>query len=102
MCTCWEPFPHQNDDAGIDSGQLSGQFHVVDAAELSAAIDRLILPSDAEEVARINIPQAYALQLLFHLVRDQSGVFHLRKGGDDDIALAGAFDGVGTAVFLDG
>ena len=106
-----EPLAHQHHDAGLDAGQRGGQFEVVDAAKPAAAISsircpafglRLVFPSDAEQVARVHIPQADFLERFLDFGRDLGRVFHLGEGGDDDIALAGALDGACAAVLVDG
>jgi hypothetical protein len=48
------------------------------------------VPGDAKQVGRIHIPQAEILQAGHDLGRYLGRVLLLRKGGQDDAALAGA------------
>ncbi len=60
------------------------------------------MPGDAEQVARVDVPESDTFQFLFNFGRNLRGVFHLRVSGDDDIALAGALHGSGAAGFVNG
>jgi hypothetical protein len=83
-----EPLAHQADDARIDAGQFAREFDPV--AFVEAAADRIVLPGDAEEVDRIQVPQAGLRQPLTRRGGDQGGVLHLRDGRDDHAPLATA------------
>ena len=58
------------------------------------------MPVDAEQVARVNIPEADTLQFILYFRGNLRRVFHLCIGGDDDVALFGAFDGVFAAGLI--
>ena len=79
-----EPLAGQNDDACFDARQLLRHFDEVHGAERSAALFGLVMPADAEQIQRIQIPKSDRLQLFLDLIRDQIRIPHLRKGRDDD------------------
>jgi hypothetical protein len=58
------------------------------------------MPGDAEQVARVNVPESDALQFVLYLGGDFGRILHLRVSGDDDVAFAGALDGAGAAGFV--
>jgi hypothetical protein len=97
-----ESYAPPRHDAGLRSSQGTWQFDEVDTAERAAFGLGFVMPVDAEQVARVHVPQAHALERLFHFGRDFGRVLHLGEGGDDDLLLAGALDGAGAAVFVDG
>ncbi len=94
-----EELSHQHEDARLDPGQLARQFDEVDAAETAAGRHRLVLPGDAEEVARVEVPEADPAEFSPDAGRNDAGVRHLAVGGDDDVALATAADGVFEDLF---
>ncbi|MPN21600.1 hypothetical protein SDC9_168980 [bioreactor metagenome] len=79
-----EPLAHHADNPGGHAGERGGQLDKVGAAEKTAAFLGLVLPGDAEEVERIHIPQANALELLLNRGGNGLRVLHLPVGGDDD------------------
>ena len=79
-----------------------GSSSVVDSAKPAAAGFGLVVPVDAEQVARVDVPQPDLRQFFLDFRRYFGGVFHLGVGGDDDIALAGAGDGALAPLFVDG
>ena len=87
-----EPFAYQADDARRYAGERRWKFQVVDAVEAASLGHRLVLPGDAEQIQRVHVPQADVLQLCLDSVGDQRRIFHLRKGGDDDVALSCALN----------
>ena len=50
-------FAHEADDPRIDARQLGRKLDPVAVVEQPAALDRLILPGDAKQVDRIDVPQ---------------------------------------------
>ena len=82
----------------VSSGGNSIQLPSVEQAAL---LLRLVLPGDAEEVERVDVPQADAGQPLLDRLRDPARVLLLGEGGDDDVALAAARDGLGQHGLVD-
>ena len=60
------------------------------------------MPVDSKQVPRVNVPESDALQFLLNFRRNFGRVFHLGISGDDDVALFGALNGAGAAVFVNG
>jgi hypothetical protein len=97
-----EPLADDGDDARRDAGQRGGQLERVDLAEAAAAGLGLVVPVDAEQVARVDIPQPDLRQFFFDFRRNFGRVFHLCISRDNDIALAGAGNGALAPVGMDG
>jgi len=72
-------FPEQSDNPGLDTGELSGNFHKIDIPIQSAGVLWFVFPCDTEEVEGMMIPQSNSLQLVFNFVRYQLRIFHLGK-----------------------
>ena len=89
-----EPLAGQKHDARLHAGQRRGQLDVVDVAEfaVSAFFNRVVSPCDAEQVQRVYVPKTDSGQLILDLFGDLGRIFHLRKGRNDDVLLARAFD----------
>ena len=56
--------PIEHDDPGVDAGELRGKLDVVDRAEAAALRGRLVVPGDAEQVERVEVPQPDVAELL--------------------------------------
>ncbi len=97
-----EPLADDGDDARRDAGQRGRQLERVHPAEPAAAGLGFVMPVDAEQVARVDVPHPDLRQLFFYFGGDLGGVFHLGVGGDDDVALAGACDGAFAPLGVDG
>ena len=93
MASGGEPLAGHGQNAAGDPGQGGGQLHIVGHSLIAAAeFLGFVLPGDAEEVQRIDVPQSH----VFQLVPDGAGngfrLLHLGDGGNDDIIFAGLFD----------
>ena len=75
-----EPLAREAHDARLGSGDGSRELDEVDAAELAARLLGLVVPVDAEEVARMHVPETDGLEVALHRLRDRGGVAHLGVG----------------------
>src|SRR5687767_15991978 len=60
------------------------------------------MPIDSEKIAWMNIPKPDIHQFLFYLRRDLGGIFHLRIGGNDNVAFFRSLDGICPSRCFDG
>jgi hypothetical protein len=97
-----EPLADDHHDSRVDAGDLLGQFDVVDAAVAAAASRRLVVPVDAEQVNRVQVPQADVGQVTLDGVGDEGRVALLLEGRDDNVAFAGALHGALQGLLVDG
>ena len=82
-----EPLADEQHDARLDPGQGRRQLQEIDAAEEAALLPGLVLPGDAEQVERVQVPEADLAQLVLDLAGDQLRVALLGEGGQDDVRL---------------
>jgi len=85
MCSSGEPLTHKSNDTCANTRQAGGEFQDVNAIVQPATRFRLVFPGYAEQVERVQVPQADVFQLGFDLLGDETGVTHLCEGGDDDV-----------------
>jgi len=97
-----EPFADEDKDTRVYTGQCLRELQIVCWAEATAMRDRLVLPGDAKEVARVDIPQADAAQLRLDAVGNQRRIPHLGEGRDDDVTLACALHCACETIGVDG
>ncbi len=88
MHTAGEPFSDQGNDARVHTGQRFRKLHVIETPKQAALGDGFIAPGDAKQIEGVQVPKSDFFQTLLDVVRDQSGVFLLSQGGDDDFFLA--------------
>ncbi len=96
-----EPFANQDNDARCNTRQAGRQFEVVHSPKAAARFSGLVMPGNAEQVARVNIPAApmrARSSLTFDGIR--VGSLHLGEGRDDDITLASALNGTRAAGLI--
>ena len=89
-----EPLPYQRNDTGIDAGQFGGELKEIDATIGATAGDRIVVPVYAEEIQRVEIPQANIRQAALYYVRNQLRVLLLFECWDNNSALTGPLDGI--------
>ncbi len=88
-----EVLAHEAYNFARDAGDGRRQLEPV-AVVVSAPFGfGFVLPGDAEEVRRVDIPQADVFQAVADGLRDGGWVFLLREGGDGDFAFAAEADG---------
>ena len=88
-----EPVAQDTDDLGVDPGQLRRKLDPVALAKAAAPLDPLVVPGDAEQVGRVDVPQAQLGQAADDGGRDLARVLLLGERRQDDVALAGQADG---------
>ena len=102
MAARGEPLARHGEDAALDAGQLGRDLNIVrHFLEQATGFLGLVLPRDAEEVERVDIPQANALELFLDLLRDGLGMLHLRDGRNNDVVFLGLLDIVRKARLVD-
>ena len=82
----------QADDPRVDAGQRRRKLDPVAVVEQPAAFDRLVLPGDAKQVDRIDIPQADVFEPLLDLLRHRLRIAHLGERRQQNLPLAKALD----------
>ena len=88
MAAGGEPLTYEADDLRVNAGQLLGQYEEVRLSELAAFLLRFVMPCNSEKVQGIDIPQTYIAEFGADLLRNESGILHLGKGGENDVSLA--------------
>ena len=103
MAAGGEPLAGHRDDAAGHAGQNGRDLNVVrDGLEQRALDLGLVLPRDAEQVQRVDVPHANGFQLLLDLFGNGLRMLHLRDGRDDDAVFLGLLDIMRKALFVDG
>ncbi len=97
-----EPFANQDDDARLGAGQFRRELQVVDATILATAGRWLIVPGNAKQIQRVQIPQTDIIQLVGDALRHQFRLALLLKRRDDDVTFAGALDSMFQGCFIEG
>jgi len=91
VSTSGEVAADKHDDASLGASEERGELDVVgEVVEDTARLLGLILPSDTEEVAGVDIPETDALELLDNLGGDLLRVDHHFVGGKKDTLLSAA------------
>ena len=68
----------------------------------AAGLLGFVLPRDAEEVQRVDVPKADGLELFLNFLRDGLRMLHLRDGRDDNVVFLGLLNVVLQAGLVDG
>ena len=103
MAAGGEPLAGHRDDAAGHAGQNGRDLNVVrDGLEQRALDLGLVLPRDAEQIQRVDIPHADGLQLFLNFFGNGLRMLHLRDGRDDDAVFLGLLDIMRKALFVDG
>ena len=98
-----EPLAGHGKDAARNAGNGGRDLDVVRGLLVqTAGLLGFVVPADAEQVDRVNVPQAGVRQLFLDLLGDQVRVLHLRDGRDDDVVFLGLLDVVRKAFLVDG
>jgi hypothetical protein len=84
-----KPFPHQGHDFRGNSGEFLGKDEVIHAAKAAAVRHRFILPGDAEKVPGMKVPKPDFPEFPLYPIRDEAGIAHLPKRGDEDVLFPG-------------
>ena len=85
-----EPLARHGEDAAGNAGELGRNFNIIRHGLIEAAgLLGLVLPRDAEEVQRVDVPKADSLELFLNFLRDGLRMLHLRDGRDDNVVFLG-------------
>ena len=102
MASCREPFSYHGDYAAGNTGNGTRDLHIVRNADvLSAGFLCLILPGNAEQVQRIDIPQTNILQAFCNLLGRMLRMDHLIDRRNKDLILFCLFNVVLQVLFVD-
>ena len=98
-----EPLARHGEDAAGNAGELGRDLDIVrHLLEETAGLLGLVLPRDAEEVQRVDVPKADGLELFLNFLRDGLRMLHLRDGRDDNVVFLGLLNVVLQAGLVDG
>ena len=98
-----EPLARHGEDAARNAGELGRDLDIVrHLLKETAGLLGLVLPRDAEEVQRVDVPKADSLELFLNFLRDGLRMLHLRDGRDDNVVFLGLLNVVLQAGLVDG
>ena len=100
MASCREPFTNHGNDTARYAGNRTRDLNIVRNTDiLSAGFLCFILPGNAEQIQRIDIPQTDIFQTLRYLLRGMLRMDHLIDRRNEDLVLLCLLDIV-LQVFL--
>jgi hypothetical protein len=82
-----KPLAQQHHNPRRHACQLRRKFQIIHAAKATTMGRWLIMPTNAKQIARIQIPQANPHQILLHRLRNQARIAHLLKCGNHNLPL---------------